>query len=85
MTNLVIEKIKRVLNATGNNYIPYKTYTFANGTNVTLSLVLIDSDIVIEFSEWITVYNAIGKVVDCIDSSVSDEVAIFRIALNIAK
>ena len=85
MTNLVIGKIKSVLKATGNNYIPYKYYTFVNGTHVVNSLALIDSGIVIEFSEWITVYNAIGKVVDCIDSSVSDEVAIFRIALNIAK
>ena len=85
MTNLVISKIKKTLKATGNNYIPYKSYTFANGTHVVNALSLIDSDIVIEFSEWITVYNTLGKVVDCIDSNVSDEVAIFRIALNLAK
>lgn len=85
MTNLVIGKIKKTLKATGFNYIPYKSYTFANGTHVVNALVLTDNDIVIEFSEWITVYNALGKVIDCIDSSVSDEVAIFRIALDIAR
>ena len=85
MTNLVIGKIKRTLKGTGYSFIAYKSFTFSNNREIVNALVLPQHEIAIEFSEWITVYNLEGKVIDCIDSSVSDEVAIFRIALDIAR